>query len=116
MEKPKRTYEMATIFVPEITDSEIRNHVEDVAKLVATHGGEIITTDFWGMRDFAYPIRKKESGYYVFYYFDAPRETPHKLRDALQLREDVLRHMIIVNEYMPEIKDKEVDNGPQTDE
>ncbi len=113
MEKPKRTYEMATIFTSEISDSEIQNHVEEVEKLIATHDGEIQLTDFWGMREFAYPIQKKESGYYVFYYFDAPRETPHKLRDAIQLREDVLRHMIIINEFMPEKKKEEVQSGTE---
>lgn len=104
---------MATIFSPEISDSEIQNHIEDIEKLVTNHDGEIIKTDVWGMRDFAYPIKKKESGYYVFYYFDAPRETPHKLRDAIQLREDVLRHMIIINEYMPETEEEEVQSGTE---
>jgi small subunit ribosomal protein S6 len=106
---------MATIFSADIADSDIRNHVADVEKLVATHGGEIVLTDVWGMRDFAYPIKKKKSGYYVFYYFDAPRETPHKLRDAIRLREDVIRHMILVNEYMPERKGKEVQSGTTTE-
>jgi len=112
MDKSNQTYEMATIFTSEIPDSEIQNHIEDVENLIGTFGGKIHKTDVWGMRDFAYQIKKKDSGYYVFYYFEAPREAPHKIRDAIRLREDVLRQMILVNENVRQMM-KEVENGTE---
>ena len=112
MEKDSQTYEMATIFTSDIPDSEIQGHITDVENLVVANGGEIIYTDIWGMRDFAYTIKKKDSGYYVLYYFEAPRTTPHKVRDAIQLREDVLRHMLLVAEKLPN-KVKEVENAKE---
>ena len=109
MDDSKRIYEMATIFDPEIPESDIQNRIDDIANLVSNQGGTVVKTDVWGMRDLAYPIRKRESGYYVFYYFDAAPDTPHKVRDQLRLREDILRHMIVIGENLPSF-DEEVDS------
>jgi len=101
MEQERRNYELAAIFDSEIEKAELDSHIAEVEKIVNGAGGTVSVTDNWGMRDFAYPIKKKRSGYYVFYYFDAPAETPHKIRDIIKLKEDVLRHMIVISKTPP---------------
>ncbi|MCD6501819.1 30S ribosomal protein S6, partial [bacterium] len=51
------------------------------------------------------------SGYYVFYYFNAEPDVPHKVRDSLMLKEDVVRHMIVISEHMPESIGKGGEDG-----
>jgi len=98
----QKIYEMATIFRPELEEAGFDKYIEAVEKSIVSAGGEIIAKDDWGMRELAYPIKKITSGYYVFHYFKADHAAPHKIRDAVMLNENVLRHMIIINEYMPD--------------
>ncbi|MCK5833214.1 30S ribosomal protein S6 [bacterium] len=98
----QKTYEMATIFRPELEETGFDPLIDIVENIILSAGGEMIAKDIWGMRELAYTIKKITSGYYVFYYFNAEPAAPHKIRDAIMLNENILRHMIVVSEYMPE--------------
>ncbi|RKZ30997.1 30S ribosomal protein S6 [bacterium] len=102
MEEETRKYELATIFDPEIDESDLPNHISGLEDIVVNAGGKMINKEIWGLKDLAYPIKKRVSGYYVFYQFVAPHEAPHKIRDAIRLREDVIRQMTIVRDEFPE--------------
>lgn len=97
-----KTYEMATIFRPDLEEQGFDPITNAVENIIVSSGGEMIGKDIWGMRELAYPIKKITSGYYVFYYFKAAPAAPHKIRDSIMLNEGVIRHMIIVSEHMPE--------------
>ena len=101
MEEEKKLYELATIFMPDIEEATLKNHLDDVRSTIADAGGELVGTDTWGMRELAYPIKKKTSGYYVIFYFRGNATAPHKIRDTLLINENILRHMIIINQNMP---------------
>lgn len=98
----QKTYEMATIFRPDLEEQGFDPITNTVENIITSAGGEMIAKDIWGMRELAYPIKKNTSGYYVFYYFKAAPDAPHKIRDAVMLNENIVRHMIIVSEFMPE--------------
>lgn len=101
MEEEKKLYELAAIFMPDIEESTLVNHIENVRNLISNSGGELIGTDTWGMREMAYPIKKRTSGYYVIFYFRGNPSAPHKIRDILRIDENVIRHLIVVNQNMP---------------
>ena len=114
MDENTRMYELATIFDPEIEEIDLPNHISGLEDIVVNAGGKMVNTEIWGLMELAYPIKKKPSGYYVFYQFVAPREAPHKIRDAIRLKEDVLRQMIVIRDRMPEpTEGGETDGSPQ---
>jgi small subunit ribosomal protein S6 len=47
------------------------------------------------MKKLAYPILKKNEGYYVLVEFKAPADLPKELDRRLRISDDVIRHMII---------------------
>ena len=47
------------------------------------------------MRKLAYPIQKKNEGYYVVIEFAASTELPKELDRRLRISDDVMRHIII---------------------
>ncbi len=110
-EEEKKLYEMGTIFSPEIEEASLHEQIAEVETLITNAGGDIVNTDVWGLQDFAYPIRKKSSGYYVFYYFNAGSDAPHKIRDNIKLNENVLRHIIIINKHMIKHQEKDINYG-----
>ena len=51
--------------------------------------------DWWGKRQFAYPINKKPSGYYMVAELVAPAGSLDELERTLRLADDVVRHKLI---------------------
>lgn len=89
-----REYEDLIIFDPEIGEAMIDKRVEELQKLINKYG-EFLKLDKWGTRQLAYPIHKKEKGYYVLLEFKAESELLSELDHKLKLSKDVMRHCII---------------------
>ncbi len=90
-----RPYEMMVIVDPELGDDGIQAQKEELEAWIKEGGGQITDVDEWGRRKFAYPIKKRQEGYYVIYYFDADPAFTLTLRKKLELAKGVLRHMIL---------------------
>ena len=87
-------YELMFIIDAALENDKKETTVEMVKGIIAT-GGEVGKVDVWGMRRLAYPIQKKNEGYYVVIAFTANPELPKELDRRLKISEDVIRHLII---------------------
>ncbi len=87
-------YEMCVVFSPAIEDKRQASY-EMISKMIVDHGGEILGEEDWGMKTFAYPMKKLNHGFYSFYYFKAPPESLAEIANLLKMEEDVLRQMVI---------------------
>ena len=87
-------YEMCVVFSPSIEDKRHQAY-EMLRKMITDHGGEILGEDDWGMKTFAYPMKKFGHGFYSFFYFQSPSSAPAAIASLLKMEEDVLRHMFI---------------------
>ena len=87
-------YELMFIIDPTLEDEKKEATVETVKGLIEADGtvGEV---DVWGLRKLAYPIQKKNEGYYVVVTFQASPELPKELDRRLRISEVVMRHLII---------------------
>jgi len=84
-------------------DDERRETVMDTVKGIIEDGGEVIKTDVIGLKKLAYPIQKKNEGFYVLVTFNAPVELPKELDRRLRISDDVVRHLIINKDEDKEI-------------
>ena len=57
--------------------------------------GVVGEVDVWGMRKLAYPIWKKNEGYYVVIQFEASPTLPKELDRRLKISDVVMRHIIV---------------------
>lgn len=87
-------YELMFIVEPSLDDAKKEAAVEAVKAIIA-EAGEVIDTDIWGMRKLAYPIQKKNEGYYVVMRFNAKPELPKELDRRLRISDNYMRHIII---------------------
>jgi small subunit ribosomal protein S6 len=62
---------------------------------VISAGGEVGKVNVWGMRKLAYPIEKKNDGYYVVIEFKANPDLPKELDRRLKISDSIIRHIII---------------------
>lgn len=87
-------YEVMFIINPALEEEKKEATVEKVKEIIAADG-EVSKVDVWGMRKLAYPIQKKNEGYYVVIEFAASTELPKELDRRLRISDDVMRHIII---------------------
>ena len=90
-----RPYEVMVIFEGEQDEADVKKSVEEYTDLVAASGATIGSVDHWGKRKFAYPINKKNEGYYVVFQTMAEPEIMAELGRQLQLATNVVRHIVL---------------------
>ncbi len=93
-----RTYELMTIFRPELAETEVRSEISNIEKALSDRGAEVKNTDFWGKRRFAYEIMHLHEGYYAVVTFEGDTEAIGPLDRALLLSDNVVRHKFIRRE------------------
>lgn len=87
-------YEVMFIIDPVLEEEKKEATVETVKQIISADG-EVSKVDVWGMRKLAYPIQKKNDGYYVVVEFKASEDLPKELDRRLKISDNVMRHMII---------------------
>ena len=93
----RRTYEMALVVDPRLTDEEAVELVDLYKQMVLDSGAGITKEESWGKRKLAYPIKKLTEGYYTFLYIVAD-DVAVPFRDIefrLGQNESVLRYLIV---------------------
>jgi small subunit ribosomal protein S6 len=103
-----RTYEAVYIFDSALEDPQIAEKLDRHHGLLSASGD--ISLEHWGRRQLAYPIKKRENGYYIIAQFtlDDVSVLPEFER-ALKLDEGVLRYLISLHE-------RELGAPPMTEE
>ena len=88
-------YELAVVVSAKIEDDERAAVVDKCKALVERFGGNITEVDEWGKKKLAYPINKKEEGYYVVVDFKGNPTLPKELDRRLKISDNVIRHIIL---------------------
>lgn len=92
----KRHYETTVIINGMLEEKQISDAVERVADFITKNGGSISDTDHWGRKRLAYPISKKNNGYYVRFEYTAPGEIVAPLARLARIDDDILRELTLM--------------------
>ncbi len=91
-----RAYEFMIILSGDLDDTAAQAWVKSVSDSVTKAGGSVHgKPDWWGRRQFAYPINKKEYGYYAVFNLLAPGGALDDFERQLRLADDVVRHKLL---------------------
>lgn len=93
-----RTYELAIVADPRLSDEEFVALVDETKELIANRGGELVREESWGKRKLAYPIRKLTEGRYTFLYLQMEAKTAALLSEVelrLKQNDKVLRYLTV---------------------
>lgn len=91
----KKLYESTFIVNAAFDDAQIDAVIEKVKDVITKNGGEVRDLAKWGRKRFAYPIRKKNNGFYVVCEFNATGDLVAKLERHYQLDENIIRYLTI---------------------
>jgi len=101
-----RDYELVVLFHPDL-ELDLDKPQVKLEKIITDLGGKITTTDNWGKRKLAYPIKKQEYAVYVYYELSLDPKKVGKLDTTLNITDEVIRHLVTQHEDMPEEDKKE---------
>ena len=87
-------YELMFI-LDSVLEDDRKEAAIDMVKEIITSDGEVQDVNIWGTRKLAYPIQKKNEGYYVVVNFEAGPNLPKELDRRLKISDSFIRHLII---------------------
>lgn len=76
--------------------------VEHVKGLIEKVGGTVVKIAKWDERRLAYQVKGVTHGVYILTYFSAPSEANAKLSAEVRLSSQILRHITLALEAIPE--------------
>jgi small subunit ribosomal protein S6 len=91
-------YELVFVLQPEMDEQGILAFNERLGQVVAGADGTVTTTELWGRRTLAYPIKKHFEGHYVLHRFTMQPQGVEELNRVLRLNENVMRYLVLRTE------------------
>jgi small subunit ribosomal protein S6 len=88
-------YEHVVVTRPDISPQQVDALVEDITKVVTERKGKVGKTEYWGLRNLAYPIKKSRKAHYSLLNIDAPGDVIAELERRHRINEDVLRFLTV---------------------
>ena len=87
-------YEMLYLLNNAATDEAKNAEIEKYENVVKSMNGAVVSTDKWGTKKLAYPIKFKNEAYYVLMTFEADGQVVNELDRVAGIDSEVLRRMI----------------------
>ena len=89
-----KTYEMLYVLDAAISDEAKDAFAKKFEDIVVSANGKVVSTDKWGVKKLAYPIKYKHDGYYVLMTFEAESSAVKEIDRVAGLSSEVLRRVI----------------------
>ena len=88
-------YEHVIISRPDISPTQVEEMVENLTKRVQNLGGSVGKTEYWGLRNLAYRVKKNRKAHYNLLQINAEASVIHEIERQHRINEDILRYMSI---------------------
>ena len=90
-----KQYETVFIATPVLSETQMKEAVAKYTKLITDNGGEIVYEEDWGLKQLAYPIQHKTSGFYYLIEFKADPQFVDILETQYHRDERILRYITV---------------------
>ena len=90
-----KSYETVFIMTPVLSEEQAKETVSKYEKLLADLGAKVVHKEPWGLRRLAYPIQKKNSGFYHLMQFEAEGSVIGALELEYKRDERLLRFLTV---------------------
>ncbi len=91
-----KNYEVLFILTPLLNESQMQETVEKFRQVLKENGADIIHEESWGLKKLAYPIQKKNMGFYQLFEFQGPTTIVDTLELAFRRDEKIVRFLTTV--------------------
>lgn len=88
-------YETVFIARQDLTNAQVETLANTFTDVIKTHGGEVSKTEFCGLRNLAYKIKKNKKGHYTLMNISCEPAGILEMERQMKLSEDILRHLTV---------------------
>ncbi len=88
-------YETVFILTPVLSQDQLIEAIEKFKKFFNDNNSRIVYENNWGLRKLAYPIQKKNTGFYYLIEFIGDGSLVQKLETEFKRDERVIRYLIV---------------------
>ena len=100
-------YETVFIATPVLSDVQTKELFGKFQGVITENGGQIVSSEEWGLRKLAYPIQKKTTGFYYLIEFEGEGDLVEKLETQYRRDERVIRFLTFrMDKYAVEYAEK----------
>ena len=100
-------YETVFIAPPVLSDVQTKELFGKFQGVITENGGQIVSSEDWGLRKLAYPIQKKTTGFYYLIEFEGEGDLVEKLETQYRRDERVIRFLTFrMDKYAVEYAEK----------
>ena len=91
-----KKYELMYILKANLDEAALMSEKEALSRILTDNGAQITKVTDWGLKDFAYEIKKERKGYYVILNFETETNNAvNEFRRIVALDNNVIRFLII---------------------
>ena len=99
-------YETTFIVTPVLSDEDVKKTIKEYMDFLKSNGAEIVEEAHWGLKQLAYPIKKKTTGIYHHVEYTADTAMIEKFELSLRIDESIMRFLTIrVDKYAKKYND-----------
>ncbi|MBL7929517.1 MAG: 30S ribosomal protein S6 [Bacteroidia bacterium] len=88
-------YETVFILTPVLSQDQLAEAVDKFKKILTGNGSRIVFENNWGLRKLAYPIQKKNTGFYYLIEFMGDGSIISKLETEFKRDERIMRYLTV---------------------
>ena len=88
-------YEHVFIARQDVTAQQVESLTESFSNVITENGGKVAKTEYWGLRNLTYRMKKNRKGHYVMLNLDAPPAAVAEMERQMGIHEDVVRHLTV---------------------
>ncbi|OIP88041.1 MAG: 30S ribosomal protein S6 [Rhodobacterales bacterium CG2_30_65_12] len=115
-------YEHVMIARQDLSNAQAESLVEHFSTVLKDNGGNVVDSEYWGIKTMAYKINKNRKGHYAYLKTDAPAAAVQEMERLMRLHDDVMRVLTLkvdAHEEGPSVqmqkRDERSDRGDRGD-
>jgi small subunit ribosomal protein S6 len=97
-------YEHVFLARQDVSAQQVEKLMETYQSVITDNGGSIAKTEYWGLKNLAYKIKKKRKAHYALMNIDAPHAAVAEMERQMSIEPDVIRFLTL--------RVDELDEGP----
>ena len=95
-------YESVLVFRQDLTEPQVKEKAAKYTEIIKELGGDVKSTEFWGLKNLAYIIRKNRKAHYVMMNIELDGSNITELERRSRIDEDVIRFLNVRVEKLSE--------------
>ena len=88
-------YEHVFIARQDVTAQQVESLTETFSNVITENGGKVAKTEYWGLRNLTYRMKKNRKGHYVLLNLESPPAAVTEMERQMRINEDIVRHLTV---------------------